>query len=232
MARTLVRTITNKPDSLQTLELTSTTVITLPSGSFVNVGGISKDINTNLTIDTSIIGVNGLESTILADTFYYIYLVLDSGEPKLIGSTNSSQPSGFEYYTKIGNFYSNSTSEVVQLVDGGQLPPIRYVVAQSNTGNAFWQVYSDGWVRQGGFRSGGSQTIPLLISMTTTGYTVSVTKNNLSTAAERPDWGVTSRSTTGFFVDRGVGGGDGWHWFAEGPGDVNSIKAKGVYLDI
>lgn len=229
MARTLVRTIITDEIVIQDLVLTSITVVTLPGGSSIDVDGIRQNLSGDLTIDTTIVGAGGVDATIAADSIYSVYLILDGGVPKLIASLNDIQPSGFDKYTKIGRFFTNASSEIVQ-VSPINFNNIRFPVKHFASGLSQWTIYSDGWVKQHGFKS-GEGTQGYTITMLDTNYSIQLTKNSFSIGAERSDWGITARTTTSFTVDRGTGGGSGFFWIIEGYGDLDSIASQGVILD-
>ena len=98
---------------IQSVTKSSNTVITLPSGSKIKLGGVGSYLNNPLSLDTSIIGVGGLESAIAINTLYYVYVVLDGITEKLIGSVSSVSPLGFNSYRKVGAFYIDNNSNIL-----------------------------------------------------------------------------------------------------------------------
>ena len=90
----------------------SSSVVSLPAGSRVHLGGSSYDLSV-LTVDTSVIGLGGLESTLTINTFYYVYAVLNSGVVSLIATTSSIKPN-FEYRRKFGAFFVDNNSEILE----------------------------------------------------------------------------------------------------------------------
>jgi hypothetical protein len=110
---------------IKKLEKTSATIVTLPSGSSITIGGQKYFLNANLTIDTSIIGAGGLESAVAVDTEYTAYAVVTGGgSVQLIGSTVS--PAGFDAQEIVGQFFTDNASDVSHIVDNNHFPPEEY----------------------------------------------------------------------------------------------------------
>lgn len=231
MARTLVSTITNQEETLQDLVLTSISLVTLPSGSSVDIGKLRVDLTSDLIIDTSVVGLGGLDAVLVPDTFYTAYVVLDSGTPQIIASSSDIQPIGYTEFKKVGKFYVDGVLEIVN-VRKTEFDRLRYVISQFTGGSGEQiTVYNDGWVVQGDFISAGNVTVTYPISYAAVDYSLQVTKNQFNINSERPDWGITGRTVNNFTVNRGTAGGDGWYWVTEGYADPTSLRAQGIYID-
>lgn len=85
------------------------------AASKATIGGLQYTIS-NLDLDISLAGAGGLDTGSIANlTFYYVYLILDSGIPSIICTTNVQQPSGFDTYTKVAAFYTNSSGDIANV---------------------------------------------------------------------------------------------------------------------
>lgn len=97
---------------IKKLVKSSNTAVSLPSGSVLKLGGVSSILNSTLSLDTSVIGVGGVETAILPNTLYYVYVVLDGVTEKLIASQSAIKPN-FLQYRKIGAFYTDGSSSIL-----------------------------------------------------------------------------------------------------------------------
>lgn len=91
-----------RPDVVKKMAATSSTLLTLPSGSNLTIGGQQYAISSPLTLTLS-----GLSAV----TLYMVYLVISGGVPTLVYSTNvnSVGPAGYTGWKLISAFYSDTT---------------------------------------------------------------------------------------------------------------------------
>jgi hypothetical protein len=109
-------------------------VAQLQSGSFLKIGGQGYNLASNLTIDTSVSGVGGLDiGSISANNYYYVYAVISSGTIFLVASLNSLAPTGFLSYRKVGAFNTEQgSSNIEQVLSFGEQPDSEVYVYGSN----------------------------------------------------------------------------------------------------
>lgn len=110
------------PENIAQLTKSSSTTISLPP-STLNIGPFQHRTTVALTLNTSVVGVSGLDSTISvfnAMKLYYVYAVEASGGIALIASTNSSLPSGFLSARLVGHLSLNSSGQVIHVYYYGQ----------------------------------------------------------------------------------------------------------------
>ena len=90
---------------------TSSTTLSLPAGTKVNVGGQQPVIDSDLELDITVVGVGGMDIAVTSGT-YYIYVTVVNGAPFLIGSLNDDDtgPTGFPAYGIVGTMGTNGTS--------------------------------------------------------------------------------------------------------------------------
>lgn len=108
-------------DIYSKLEKTSNTVATLPSGSVLTIGNTRQTLSSNLTIDTSIVGLGGTEVAIASKTLYYVYAVLDNSTVSLIASIDEVKPSAYSLYKKVGAFYTDGNSDIFKVYFFGEI---------------------------------------------------------------------------------------------------------------
>lgn len=82
-----------------------------------------------------------------SSTLYYVYVCADNSGTTftVVISTNSSTPSGYTFYRKIGSFYNNSSGNIDE-DSVTNLPDIaKFGTAQSRTDNTVYQALTDGY---------------------------------------------------------------------------------------
>lgn len=89
----------------------SATSVQLPAGSKVHLGGSSYNLGF-LSLDTSIVGLGGMGSSLTTNTFYYVYTVLNAGTVYLVASTSSIKPS-YKYHRKVGAFQIDGNGDIL-----------------------------------------------------------------------------------------------------------------------
>lgn len=128
-------------DRLAKLVKTSNTVVTLGA----------------LTVTTSVSGVNGIDTGVIAaSSFYYVYTVISGGQVRLVASLSASAPTGFTNYRKVGSFYTDGSSNIFKAYYYGEIIQDVYsafiastgVVSGENidwiSGNAVWNGSGSG----------------------------------------------------------------------------------------
>lgn len=115
------------------LEKTSSTSVTLLSGSKIKLGGLGAIIKTNLILNTATIGAGGMESAIQPSTLYYVYVVNDSGVEKLIATASAIKPLNFNGYRKAGAFYTDTVGDISGATSFG---------IEGDTQDARWTTFS------------------------------------------------------------------------------------------
>lgn len=109
-------------DKLTKLIKLGNTQVSLPSGSYIRVGGQARALNTTLTVTTSTSGAGGIDTgSVAASTFYYVYAVLNSTVVALVASTSASAPTGFSSYRKVGAFYTDGSSNIFRAYHFGEM---------------------------------------------------------------------------------------------------------------
>lgn len=91
----------------------SSTIVTLQAGSFLKLGGLGSQLKNNLTLNTAVSGIGGMESPIAINTFYYVYVVVSGVTEYLIASTSDIKPLAFNSYRKVGAFIINRNSDIL-----------------------------------------------------------------------------------------------------------------------
>jgi microcystin-dependent protein len=132
------------PESISKLVKTSNTMLSFPS-SIVNIGAKQYKNTSALTLNTATIGLGGVDASLTASSTYYVYAVVSNGVMAIIGSKNSSLPSGFTIAKQIGLFNTNgssligypdvpvSTSIPGQIISfGGDLPPVGWLICDGS----------------------------------------------------------------------------------------------------
>jgi microcystin-dependent protein len=97
------------PESIAKLSKTSNTMLSFPS-STVNIGASQYKNIAALTLNTATIGIGGIDAALQTNSTYYVYAVVSSGVLAIIGSLNSSLPSGFSAAKTVGIFNTNNSS--------------------------------------------------------------------------------------------------------------------------
>jgi hypothetical protein len=100
------------PESIATPIKSSSTVITFGASTF-NIGAQQYRTLSPLTITKNTVGAGGVDATIQASSLYYLYAVINLGTPSLIGSLNSSLPAGYTQARLVGNFTTDSSSNIL-----------------------------------------------------------------------------------------------------------------------
>lgn len=111
-----IRTVEN----IAKLVKTSVTTLSLPA-SRINIGAQQYVTILSKTLDTSIIGPGGLDSSISSSSVYYVYAVFYNSNVYLIGSVSSVSPSGFSQSRKVGAFTTGATSQILEAFYCGQV---------------------------------------------------------------------------------------------------------------
>jgi len=100
-------------EKITKLVKSSNTIVSLPSGSILKVGGQGYNDVSSLICTTSTSGFGGIDvGSVAASTFYYVYIVSNSGVLGLVASTSATSPTGFASYRKVGAFYTDGSSNV------------------------------------------------------------------------------------------------------------------------
>jgi hypothetical protein len=105
------------PESIAKLLKTSNTTLSFPS-STVNIGAMQYKNLTALTLNTSVLGVGGLDASLTASSLYFVYAVMSNNAMAIIGSKNSSLPSGYTIARQVGSFFVNASSQIESAVVG------------------------------------------------------------------------------------------------------------------
>jgi len=100
-----------RPESIASLIKMSTTTLSFPS-SVVNIGAMQYKNITSLILSTSFVGVGGLDAVLQTNSVYYVYAVASNNSMTIIGSTNSSLPSGFTQARQVGSFTTDSSGYI------------------------------------------------------------------------------------------------------------------------
>lgn len=127
---------------IKKLVKSSNTAVSLPSGSVLKLGGVGSILNSTLSLDTSVIGVGGVETAILPNTLYYVYVVLDGVTEKLIASQSAIKPN-FLQYRLVGGFYTNYLNNVSTVIGKGDDVVETYVECAGNGGEAITDGVTD-----------------------------------------------------------------------------------------
>lgn len=99
------------PDNIGNLTKVNSTTVQL-AASAVTLGGLQYDTGT-LQILTVTSGAGGIDvGSVAANSIYYVYVVLNAGVEALTASLDTSAPTGFAVYKKVGAFTTNSSTNV------------------------------------------------------------------------------------------------------------------------
>jgi len=106
------------------VKISGTTVQLSPS--VIRLGGRQYTTQT-LACDVTVSGVGGLDiGSMVANSFYYVYAVLNAGVVSLVCSLSASIPTGFTVYKLVGGFYSDGLSAVLDVVKNDGLVTQEY----------------------------------------------------------------------------------------------------------
>lgn len=193
-------------DIYSKLEKTSNTVATLPSGSVLTIGNTRQTLSSNLTIDTSIIGLGGTEAAIASKTLYYVYAVLDNSTVSLIASIDEVKPSAYSLYKKVGAFYTDGNSDIFKVYFFGEKTQQTYSVRFASNGVKDWD-FPAGFTTtirnsvgnySGVFASGIFSEIPDMVGTARTGGD----QMNLRGGAGLTNWNLTISNPNVALVDQ------------------------------
>lgn len=99
------------PDSIGDLSIVNSTTVEV-AASTVTLGGLQYD-TTALQVLTAASGAGGLDTgSVAANTKYYVYFILNAGNPALIMSVSDSAPSGFSVHKRVGFFWTDFATAV------------------------------------------------------------------------------------------------------------------------
>lgn len=104
-----------RTENLAKLEKTSATVVSF-GPSIIHAGGQEYQTSSTLTINTATTGLGGLESAVAANTTYKVWAVIVGSNVSLIAGTGVS-PSGYAQYRELGKFFTNSSSQVANVLN-------------------------------------------------------------------------------------------------------------------
>ena len=98
-------------DAQVVVSVTSATVITMAANVAQTIGG-GQFVTPVVTCTTTTSGAGGLDTgSIAINTLYYLYLVRVSGVISLVASINSTSPTGFPAFKRIGQASTNASSQ-------------------------------------------------------------------------------------------------------------------------
>lgn len=129
--------ITNNTGAPTTkLDITSEWIMMVDSS---NHGFVRTSIS--LTVDSGVIGPNGLDSgTQTASTWYYVF-VIDNGTTTAsllsLSSTSPTLPSGYTYLCRVGSIFSNASNQFRIYDQIGNKAQYRTLLQISNTSGTF-----------------------------------------------------------------------------------------------
>lgn len=116
-------------EKINKLEKTSASVLTLPLGSTLRIGGRTYSLTSNLTMDTSTDIDTG---AIAINSRYYVYAVAISKVVSLKYSLSSEQPDGIAAYRLLGGFNTAISTDIENIennVDGEVISEIGKISA-------------------------------------------------------------------------------------------------------
>jgi len=100
-------------------DIASVTTCVIYPGQIVasNAGGTARrfrENTTNITIDITNAGAGGLDSnsTLAADTVYYVFITADTSDTAFNGIFTETTPSDVTYYRRVGYVKTNGSSEI------------------------------------------------------------------------------------------------------------------------
>ena len=113
--------------------------------------------------------------------------------------------------------YSDDTTETLTTQDTTGVTPSRYVTSKYTSGTEWYEVYNDGWVRQGGIIAAGA-TKTFSKPFKDTNYTLCASIRGSSSSTNNINWtlGTPRNKTATSFQAHGSGA--GFEWIAEGKG--------------
>ena len=115
---------------------------------------------------------------------------------------------------------SDGTTKTLTTQDTG-VTPARYITAKYTSGTSWYEVYNDGWVRQGGSwlnKGTGELTITFLKPFTNTNYTMATAQGFSSGAAGWANYEPYQKTKTGFKVYHSTDTNSICDFIAEGQG--------------
>jgi len=113
----------------------SDTVVRLPSGSFLKMGGQAYSITQPLVASINAFGLGGLDQGVKQQSqYYYIYAVISSGTFGLVLSLNPTNPNGFQAYSKVGALNTFLASSDIEDVFNIGEQPVSSIVLDMGTG--------------------------------------------------------------------------------------------------
>jgi len=144
------------------LEILSVTQVRLPAGSRLTVGGYQVNQKLPLVMDITTLGLGGLDiGSVQASTLYYIYLVVNTaGVRGLVASVNSSAPTSFNAYRRVGSIHTDASSDIVltgSANDAAQDSTIGDYRESDLTEAEFQSLNGPGWILADGRNVSGSR---------------------------------------------------------------------------
>lgn len=107
-------------EKIGTLTATSTTQVQLTGDSIIKLGGQQRVLQSP-TLLTSVSGIGGLDTgAIAASSFYYVYAVYNGSTTGIVASLNSTSPTGFTRFKKVGAFYTDTSSNIFRAYKFGE----------------------------------------------------------------------------------------------------------------
>ena len=148
----LMNSIQNTMDVIRGMECTkvSQTVVSVASGMCYD-STYSEIINLDETVTYTV-------SQLAPDSTYKIFVY--SNEEGAAGVTVSASsyvpdiPAGYKYFRRVGGLTTDSNGNI-NIVYSGDATVNTFLIETYSDGNNWYRLYSDGWIDQGGFLSGG-----------------------------------------------------------------------------
>jgi hypothetical protein len=164
-------------EKIGSLTKTSSTQVQLSGSSLVKLGGQFYSLSSP-TLLTSTTGIGGLDTgAIAASSFYYVYAVSNGTTQGIVASLSATSPSGFTRYSKVGEFQTNSLSEVSTVISYDNTSIIRESLRLINTVGIAPSFSARAWVNFVG-SSGSINASGNIASVTRNGtgdYTIAFT---------------------------------------------------------
>lgn len=118
----------------------------------------------------------------------------------------------------LSNLTTTGQAKFDAKVSKSELSECHVVIQTYQNGTSWYRVWSDGWIEQGGYASGGNITVTLLKPFTNADYTVLVTVHAGGTPLVAS--GYKDKTTTNFYLwGRSFSASDGYSgntWYAFG----------------
>lgn len=120
-------------EKIGTLTKVSSTQVQLTGSSVLKLGGQQR-VLTNPTLLTSVSGLGGIDTGVVAaSSRYYVYAVFNGAIAGLVASLSAISPTGFTRYKKVGAFFMSAVTTISSAFNLDDVVELNFKVAEAST---------------------------------------------------------------------------------------------------